>query len=79
MRHGRFRRGPTPTQMFDVVEDVRCEKNLLVETADAAHKATSNRLLEAARRMETKLGTTDQPGTEQRERGVVETPSARVR
>ena len=79
LRHGRFRKGPTPMQLFDVVADARCENDLLAQTQTGNVKLLAQRMLNAARDIETRLGTVNQRGREQRNPGRVPNPTARVR
>lgn len=72
-RHGRHRRGPTPTELFNVVSDAACVENVAAEHPEIVARLTQ--LAEAAR---AELGDRDRPGTGQRTRGEVQNPTARV-
>ena len=68
------RRGPSPPVLFNVVEDVGCEKDVAEQHPDVVQ-----RLMRLAEQARADLGDLDKPGAGQRPVGRFENPTPRVR
>ncbi len=71
VRHGRARTGPTETLLFNLLEDIGCERNVAIDFPTIVAELTA-----LAERARADLGDLNQPGAGQREVGVVDRPVA---